>query len=167
MFQNDITYNFVDINSGNPDLRMIVLKLAEDHESESIAAPYFFVDELDDLKAEIPTGWNLTVDENTVVEETKIRITAYHKYDEACRKFDSDINNALLKGESIGGGMIALTTVESSSEEIQLLELDSAWGDSPVMLCVTPGAKYEEDHKEFTLENLDSAIEFIEGLGQN
>ena len=63
--------------------------------------------------------------------------------------------------------MIALTTVESSSEEIQLLELDSAWGDSPVMLCVTPGAKYEEDHKEFTLENLDSAIEFIEGLGQN
>lgn len=167
MFQNDITFNYVDVSPGQSGLKETILKLIEDHETQSIAAPFFYMDELDLLKREIPEGWALAVDLSTVVEEDKIRISAIHRYNEACRQFDESIKVASLKGENIGGNLVALTAIESSSDEIQLLELDSAWGDSPVVLLVTPGSYYGADYREFTLEDIDEAIDFVEKLGND
>jgi hypothetical protein len=164
MFQNDITFNFCDFSGDEPDLEKSIHALVEKHESESIAAPYLFIDEIDIIREELPSSWSLSTDQSSKLREDQIRVTVYHSYPEAQRNFDSSVENVKLVAEFIGGDFLALTTVESSSEESQLLELDSAWGESPITICVTPGGGFGREPQEFDIESISDVTAFVESL---
>ena len=165
MFQNDVSYAYCDFDADDfVEIEAKINKLIETHESESIAAPYFFIYELEGLEEELPEGWSIEISEDSCVDSNKVRVTIYNCYPEAARSFDDDISPVTLKGSLIGGGIVAISSIDQPVGTDELLELDSACGESPILICVTPGESYGASSEEFSIAELEDAVRFIKGL---
>ena len=168
MFQNDISFVNVDIQLPCPDLTEIVRDLITRHGQESVASPFFYRSELESLEEELPSGWKVGIRAGSEVPSDKIRITVFNAYFEAVRYYDETVAGVSLVGEDIGGDIIAITEISSTqNSELSLLDLDSASGSSAVTLCITPGASFASDSEDFSVDNLDQAVEFIKRLEES
>jgi len=159
MFQNDLTFNYEDLKPPIKHPRAIIEDLLEKHDENGVAGAFFYAHEVDARKAELPEGWSLSIDENTTVEPTKIRITIYHAYDEACRTFDEHLKPVQLIGSRIGGELIVITSPELFSE------LEWARGESYVKILVTPGAAFGIKSREFYADDTVNAVKFLSKIG--
>lgn len=165
MFQNDISFAYCDFSEDDLEgIEAKINELIETHKSESIAAPYFFIYELQELEEELPEGWSVEIIEDSCVDPNKVRITIYNCYPEVVRSFDDDISPVSLKGSLIGGDIVAISSIDQPAGTDELLELDSASGESPILICVTPGEMFGATSEEFSIAELEDAVRFVNGL---
>ena len=189
MFQNDISFVYKDIDQDTENIGAVIKDLMLKHLEESVAAPFFYDWELNDLKDQLPDNWSLEINENLDVPENKIRLTVVNAYFDATRHFEDYLeefedSEVKLVAEPIGSidltgeeneGVVAITTIDApydEENELSLFELSDASGDSPIKIAVTPGpnfetayntfscpGKYTDGHDDFELDN--STVEEI------
>ena len=165
------------------------------HLEESVAAPFFYDWELNDLKDQLPGNFSLEINKKKDVPENKIRLTVVNAYFEATRHFEDyldeldDDSEVKLIAEPIGcieldgeedEGVVAITSIDApydEENELSLLELFDASGDSPIKIAVTSGRNFESERctfscpgeysdDDFELDNskVEEITSFIKGL---
>ena len=197
MFQNDVSFVYKDIDQDTENIREVIKELMMKHLEESVASPFFYDWELNELKEQLPENFSLEIDNKKEVPENKIRLTVVNAYFEATRHFDEyldeldDDSEVKLVAEPIGcielngeenEGIVAITSIDApydEENELSLLELSDASGDSPIKIAITPGSnfeteyrtfscpgKYTDDHDDFELDNsqVEEIVSHIKGL---
>lgn len=160
MFQNDLGFVYRDIDQNLENLENVIKELMLQHRDESVAAPFFYDWELEDLRGQLPSSWSLEINENLNVPKDKIRITVFNAYFDVSRHFDDYLEefkgaNVKLIGEPIGcidlvgednEGVVVITSIDApydEGNEATLLELFVASGESPYKVAITPGEKWD------------------------
>jgi hypothetical protein len=166
MLQTDFNFVSQDFDIPVTNAKKKLLQLIEDHDGCSISVPYFKNNEKESIDKKMPKGWNLIVEESENIAPDKIRITVYNAYSKAKRAINKKIQPVTLKAKNIGGDYMIINQIEPEyiDAEKQILELDSATGNSPYMILITPGSKYKIEHKEFPIKEIDKALEFIKSI---
>ena len=195
MFQNDLSFVYKDIDQDTEDIREVIKDLMMKHLEESVAAPFFYDWELNDLKDQLPSNFSLEINKKKDVPENKIRLTVVNAYFEATRHFEDyldeldDDSEVKLVAEPIGcieldgeedEGVVAITSIDApydEENELSLLELFDASGDSPIKIAVTSGRNFESERctfscpgeysdDDFELDNskVEEIVSFIKGL---
>ena len=195
MFQNDVSFVYKDIDQDTENIREVIKDLMMKHLEESVAAPFFYDWELNDLKDQLPGNFSLEINKKKDVPENKIRLTVVNAYFEATRHFDDyldeldDDSEVKLIAEPIGcieldgeedEGVVAITSIDApydEENELSLLELFDATGDSPIKIAVTSGRNFESERctfscpgeysdDDFELDNskVEEIVSFIKGL---
>tara|TARA_B100000085_G_scaffold259987_1_gene263165 strand:- start:90 stop:692 length:603 start_codon:yes stop_codon:yes gene_type:complete len=195
MFQNDLSFVYKDIDQDTENIREVIKDLMMKHLEESVAAPFFYDWELNDLKDQLPGNFSLEINKKKDVPENKIRLTVVNAYFEATRHFEDyldeldDDSEVKLIAEPIGcieldgeedEGVVAITSIDApydEENELSLLELFDATGDSPIKIAVTSGRNFESERctfscpgeysdDDFELDNskVEEIVSFIKGL---
>ena len=195
MFQNDLSFVYKDIDQDTKNIREVIKDLMMKHLEESVAAPFFYDWELNDLKDQLPGNFSLEINKKKDVPENKIRLTVVNAYFEATRHFEDyldeldDDSEIKLIAEPIGcieldgeedEGVVAITSIDApydEENELSLLELSDASGDSPIKIAVTSGGNFESERctfscpgeysdDDFELDNskVEEIVSFIKGL---
>tara|TARA_Y100000589_G_scaffold169879_1_gene161476 strand:+ start:107 stop:709 length:603 start_codon:yes stop_codon:yes gene_type:complete len=195
MFQNDVSFIYKDIDQETENIKEVIKDLMIKHLEESVAGPFFYDYELNDLKDQLPENFSLEIDKKKNVPENKIRLTVVNAYFDATRHFDDyldeldDDSQVKLVAEPIGcieldgeetEAVLAITSIDApydEENELSLLELSDASGDSPIKIAVTPGENFDLDtctfscpgeyaDDDFELDNskVEEIISFIKGL---
>ena len=195
MFQNDVSFFYKDIDQDTENIREVIKDLMMKHLEESVAAPFFYDWELNDLKDQLPGNFSLEINKKKDVPENKIRLTVVNAYFEATRHFEDyldeldDDSEVKLVAEPIGcieldgeenEGIVAITSIDApydEENELSLLELFDATGDSPIKIAVTSGRNFESERctfscpgeysdDDFELDNskVEEITSFIKGL---
>tara|TARA_B100001287_G_scaffold148206_1_gene124845 strand:- start:131 stop:733 length:603 start_codon:yes stop_codon:yes gene_type:complete len=195
MFQNDLSFVYKDIDQDTENIREVIKDLMMKHLEESVAAPFFYDWELNDLKDQLPGNFSLEINRKKDVPENKIRLTVVNAYFEATRHFEDyldeldDDSEVKLIAEPIGcieldgeedEGVVAITSIDApydEENELSLLELFDASGDSPIKIAVTSGRNFESERctfscpgeysdDDFELDNskVEEIVSFIKGL---
>jgi hypothetical protein len=166
MLQTDFNYVSEDFEIPVSNVKKKLLQLIEDHEGCSMSVPYFKINEKDGIEKKMPEGWNLIVEESENVAPDKVRITVYNSYNKAKRSINKKIQPVTLKAKNIGGDYMIIHQIDPEyiDAEKQILELDSATGNSPFMILIAPGSKYNSEHKEFPVQEVEKALEFIKSI---
>ena len=195
MFQNDLSFVYKDIDQNTENIREVIKDLMMKHLEESVAAPFFYDWELNDLKDQLPGNFSLEINKKKDVPENKIRLTVVNAYFEATRHFEDyldeldDDSEVKLIAEPIGcieldgeedEGVVAITSIDApydEENELSLLELFDATGDSPIKIAVTSGRNFESERctfscpgeysdDDFELDNskVEEIVSFIKGL---
>tara|TARA_B100000073_G_scaffold321032_1_gene301193 strand:- start:88 stop:690 length:603 start_codon:yes stop_codon:yes gene_type:complete len=195
MFQNDLSFVYKDIDQDTKNIREVIKDLMMKHLEESVAAPFFYDWELNDLKDQLPGNFSLEINKKKDVPENKIRLTVVNAYFEATRHFEDyldeldDDSEVKLIAEPIGcieldgeedEGVVAITSIDApydEENELSLLELFDATGDSPIKIAVTSGRNFESERctfscpgeysdDDFELDNskVEEIVSFIKGL---
>ena len=195
MFQNDLSFVYKDIDQDTKNIREVIKDLMMKHLEESVAAPFFYDWELNDLKDQLPGNFSLEINKKKDVPENKIRLTVVNAYFEATRHFEDyldeidDDSEVKLIAEPIGcieldgeedEGVVAITSIDApydEENELSLLELFDASGDSPIKIAVTSGRNFESERctfscpgeysdDDFKLDNskVEEIVSFIKGL---
>ena len=168
MFQNDLSFVYKDIDQDTENIREVIKDLMMKHLEESVAAPFFYDWELNDLKDQLPGNFSLEINKKKDVPENKIRLTVVNAYFEATRHFEDyldeldDDSEVKLIAEPIGcieldgeedEGVVAITSIDApydEENEFSLLELFDASGDSPIKIAVTSGRNFESERCTFS-----------------
>ena len=195
MFQNDVSFVYKDIDQDTENIRGVIKDLMMKHLEESVSAPFFYDWELNDLKDQLPGNFSLEINKKKDVPENKIRLTVVNAYFEATRHFEDyldeldDDSEIKLIAEPIGcieldgeedEGVVAITSIDApydEENELSLLELFDASGDSPIKIAVTSGRNFESERctfscpgeysdDDFELDNskVEEIVSFIKGL---
>jgi hypothetical protein len=167
MLQNDLGFVYRDIDQDVENLENVIKELMLQHRDESVAAPFFYDWELDDLRDQLPSSWILEINEKLNVPNDKIRITVLNAYFDASRHFDDYLKefegaNVKLIGEPIGcinlngeddEGIVVITNIDApydEENEASLLECFYANGESPYKIAITPGEKWDFEPQTFS-----------------
>ena len=159
MLQNDIGFVHRDIDQSLENLENVIKELMLQHRDESVAAPFFYDWELDDLRGQLPSSWSIEINEKLNVPKDKIRITVVNAYFDASRHFVDYLDefegaSVKLIGEPIGcinldgednEGIVVISFIDApydEENEAMLLECFSANGESPYQIAITPGEKW-------------------------
>jgi len=197
MFQNDVSFVYKDIDQGEENIKEVIKDLMMKHLEEGVSAPFFYDWELDELKNKLPQNFSLEINEKNNVPENKVRLTVVNAYFEANRHFQDyldsldDDSEVKLVAEPIGcieldgeedEGIVVITSIDApydEENELSLLELSDASGDSPIKLAVTAGdkfdnerttflcpGKYSDNYDDFELDNskVEEIVTFIKEL---
>ena len=195
MFQNDLSFVYKDIDQDTENIREVIKDLMMKHLEESVAGPFFYDWELNDLKDQLPSNFSLEINKKKDVPENKIRLTVVNAYFEATRHFEDyldeldDDSEVKLIAEPIGcieldgeedEGVVTITSIDApydEENELSLLELFDASGDSPIKIAVTSGRNFESERctfscpgeysdDDFELDNskVEEIVSFIKGL---
>ena len=171
MINNDISYVFKDLpypfQGSKEAAKFLIKSLLNDHLNESVSAPFFNeVDDLDDIKNDLPEGWQIELDESTRLPKSTLRIVVYNKYDAADRSSGEDFDNVTLRATNLYGYKWVINNIEIEDEycEERPLELYSAYGESPVCIILYGG--YDEevfvDFDELEISFTDDGVEITE-----
>ena len=143
---NDINFVFKEVPypyKGTLDeAKTLIRDLLNQHQNESISAPFFNeVDELDQIKEELPDGWQIELDEDSRLPKSILRIAIYNYYEEVDRSSAGDFDSVKLKATNLFGYTWVVSDFEVADEanEDIPLELHSAKGDSPVRILLHGG----------------------------
>ena len=171
MFQNDVSFVYKDIDQDTENIREVIKDLMMKHLEESVAAPFFYDWELNELKDQLPENFSLEINKKKDVPENKIRLTVVNAYFDATRHFEDyldvficmdDDPKVKLVAEPIGcieldgeedEGVVAITSIDAPYDEengLSLLELSDASGSSPIKIAVTSGLKFEGERCTFS-----------------
>ena len=167
--ETDFNYVFQDflipINSVNAEIE----KLIALHESDSRSVPFFLKADADQVSSNLPDGWAIEINQNQTVQPESIRIVIYNAYWHAERNLNEPHKSVMLNAQPLGGDFIIIDKIEvdGSDDYTDLLSLDGAFGNSPIMILITPGSAFKAHAAEFKLDELDQAVEFIETLQLN
>ena len=163
MFQNDFNFYYQDFTLPLENPLEKLTQLKEDHDGNSTACPFFLRGEFTFMQNEIPKGWSLEIDESLNVSPADVRVTVYNKYEEADRYLDMDLENVRLIAEPVGGDYLCISQVCGQDGEWpeSFFELDSASGESSIMIMITPGADLEKPFSEFALHEIEEAARFL------
>ena len=73
LFQNDISFTIKDIEKdfSITNLSDLIKELMDYHESNSVAAPFFFAWEQEDIEDLLPEGWEIEIDSSNANEIIK------------------------------------------------------------------------------------------------
>ena len=166
MFQNDISFVYEDIDQDTENLEDVIRELMLQHRDESVAAPFFYDWELENLNNQLPEAWSLEINKKLNVAKDKIRITVVNAYFDASCHFDDyleefDTAKVKLVAEPIGcidltgegsEGIVVITNVDApydEENEANLLECFEASGESPYKIAITNGEKWDFEPKTF------------------
>ena len=167
MFQNDIGFVYRDIDQDIESLENVIKELMLQHRDESVAAPFFYNWELDDLRDQLPSSWSIEINEKLNIPSDKIRITVLNAYFDAGRHFDDYLEefqgtNVKLTAEPIGcidlngednEEIVVITSIDApydEENEASLLECFYADGESPIKIAITPGKKWDFEPQTFS-----------------
>ena len=132
MFQNDLSFVYEDIDQDTENIREVIKDLMMKHLEESVAAPFFYDWELNELKDQLPETFSLEINKKKGVPENKIRLTVVNAYFDAIRHFDDyldeldDDSQVKLVAEPIGcieldgeedEGVVAITSIDAPYDE--------------------------------------------------
>ena len=163
LFQNDISFITKDIKINDiGNLRKIIRDLMEEHLKYSIATPFFYIWELDDLKDQLPNNWKINIDQTRYIPKDKVRITITNAYFDVSRHFNPTLEEVILTGQSIGKidikgngeqeDVIAIDCeVYDNEKEKYLFELDYARGESPIRVSITGGELFQKHSASFNI----------------
>ena len=167
MFQNDVSFVYKDIDQDTENIREVIKDLMMKHLEESVAAPFFYDWELNELKDQLPENFSLEINKKKGVPENKIRLTVVNAYFDATRHFEDyldeldDDSEVKLVAQPIGcieldgeedEGVVAITSIDAPYDEengLSLLELSDASGYSPIKIAITSGLNFEGERRTF------------------
>ena len=162
LFQNDFNYVFSDfscpINSPQSELKRLLSK----HEHDSTSAPYFLIDQMRTLQTHLPYGWQVLIDNTHLISPDKIRITIFNLYQSANVSINFTDRAIKLTAIPVGGDFIVVKPFTEEYE--QILELNSAHGESIIQILITPGSSFNAAPLTVSAAEIEVATEYLKSL---
>ncbi len=160
MFQNDINFVFSNLDLPVSDKEASEFLKAEimRHEGDSVSGPYYLTK--DTVEKELP-NFSFVIDSMRWPREGQARIVIYNAYQQADRSFDPSAENVEFEVMPLYGELKAIIGCFVDEEfDDSLIELQSASGESPIMIAIQHG----DQVREFPVCAMDEAAGHLSSL---